>query len=135
MNELREARAEYIAALEEVGLRGLLTVPNAVSADDGTVQETPTTHEILCSDIVDESKRYGDTGAIGTFYVAAGGLSVAPKPGHRIGSLVPTASSETDYAGRVFSIVNVFPYRVQGGTYAWRVDVGETAIPTEAQDG
>ena len=112
--------ADTLATL--VALGTTCTLHSVVSVydydDGGTVTETVTDYTANCSDLVDESRRYGDLQtdlrATGTFYLAASGLSATPKAGDRV-----------TYRTRVFAVLAVMPYSVQGGVVAWRLDTAE----------
>lgn len=113
-------QAAALATLAKLGTT--CTVKSVTSVYDfnngGTTTETVTDYTATCSDLIDEAKRYDslqtDERVSGTFYLAASGLDMTPKPSDRV-----------VYDGRTFHVVAVWPYRVQGGLVAWRLDVFE----------
>lgn len=117
MSDLSEFRALASEQLGEFGTTSTLIVPNGVLDDAGTVVESPVEYPIVCSDIVDESRRYSTVATsqviVGTIYVDPT-VAVDPALGHRV-----------SYQGRQFAVVGVFPYRLQGGVVAWRLDLAE----------
>lgn len=120
MTDLEDFQALAAEMIGEFGTTATLIVPNASQPNDaGEVDEDPTSYAITCSDLVDESRRYATVSTqqviAGTIYVNSA-VPVEPQLGHRV-----------TYQGRTFAIVAAFPYRVQGGIAAWRLDVAEVA--------
>ena len=86
---------------------------------NSAVTETLTTHtDVLCTDLLDESKRYRASDTMlrcsGTFYFAASGLGFTPAVGNRI-----------SYDSRTFNVIAVFTMKDQGVRVAYRCDVSE----------
>jgi len=121
VSELDEFKAIAVEMIGEFGTTATLVVPNRGAVDDaGNVEEDdPTEHVVQCSDLVDESRRYGSLSThqqiAGTVYLTAE-VPVEPSLAHRL-----------IYQGRTFQVLAAFPYRVQGGIAAWRLDLSEVA--------
>lgn len=115
LDDFRELAVELIA---EFGTTGVVQVVTATMADDGSVNETIVAHSVSCTDIVDESRRYESQATAqrvtGTVYLADRGLTFTPAIGQRF-----------VYQSRTFPVTAVFPYRAQGGTALWRLDLAE----------
>lgn len=117
LSDFRGAARDLIL---EFGSSCTVTVPNATTDDAGTVTEDPEEYEVNCTDLVDESRRWGSQDTtqtvVGTIYLGAMGLEFDPAIGQRVA-----------YQGRTLVVVATFPYRVQGGIAMWRLDLAEVA--------
>jgi hypothetical protein len=115
---LSDMQAAALATLVDLGTTCSVTDPNGEWATDGSVTETAVTYaSVTCSDLLDESQRYVPDGtgrmASGTFYLPSD-IDFTPAIGYRV-----------TYRSRTYAVVAVFPYRVQGGIVAWRLDVAD----------
>lgn len=119
MSDLSEFRELALDLIGELGTSATWRVPTTVHADDGIVSTNYTSHAVDCTDMVDESRRYGQSDAMqratGTLYVAFGGIDVTPAIGHQV-----------TYRSRNWTVVAVTAYAVTGADVMWRVDVAET---------
>lgn len=111
--------AAALAVIQELGTTCTMQqVAQTYDPAEGTTTDTVTTYaDVLCSDVVDESRRYSaDTSprATGTIYLPASGLASAP-----------ALSTRFVLYGRTFQAVAVLPMRGQGSVAAYRVDVAE----------
>lgn len=117
LTEFQDLAAELIG---EFGTTCIVTVPGASVSDGGVVTESPALYTVACTDMVDESRRYAsqDTSqtVVGTIYLGGAGLSFLPSIGQRV-----------TYQGRTLGVVAVFPFRLQGGIAAWRLDLAEVS--------
>ena len=104
------------------GQAATLTVRTATAyAADGTVTETTADYTVQADGPVRDTSRYAaggfDSSVTATWYLPASGLTVTPKKGDRL-----TAAS------KVWQIVAVETYQVQGVTTGYRCDCGEVAV-------
>ena len=118
MSDLTDMQAAALELLDELGTDGTLQVVASTYDNDGTVTETVTSHAVTISDLQTEAQQFVPDGTsrrtIGTIYAAASGLSVTPAPGNRL-----------VYQTRRFEVLEVEPYRLQGGIAAYRFGVAE----------
>lgn len=105
----------------EFGQAATLTrVASATITTGGTVTQTTTTHAVLVDGPVNEAKRYAaagsDTRVTATFYLPASGLTVTPSVPDRL-----------TIGARIWQVVAVETFQVQGTTTTYRLDCGEVA--------
>jgi len=116
MSDLTEFRDLADELIRELGTSVTWRVPTQTYSDDGNVSETVASHTVRCSDMVDESERYGTQDSMqrttGTIYVPALDAPVTPAIGHRV-----------EYRGSTFLVIAVQPYAITGGDVMWRVDL------------
>lgn len=104
------------------GQAATLTVRTSTEyAADGTVTETTANYTVQADGPVRDVNRYAaggfDSSVTATWYLPASGLTVTPKKGDRL----------TD-ASKVWQIVVVETFQVQGTTTGYRCDCGEVAV-------
>lgn len=120
MSDLTDMQEAALEIIGELGTTCIVTVPGASVSNGGVVTESPVLYTVPCTDLVDESQRYGSTDTsqtiVGTLYLGGTGLGFLPAIGQRV-----------TYQSRTLAVVAAFPYRLQGGVAAWRLDLAEVA--------
>lgn len=118
MSDLTDLTLAALEILTDLGTTATLQVVSSDYDNAGTVTETVVEHEVVCSDLLNESRQYVADGTsprtMGLFVIAASGLEVTPALGDRV-----------EYQSRTFSILSVDPMRVEGGVVAYSLSVGE----------
>lgn len=118
MTDAEDFLADALEMVTDLGTTCTVIEVAGVYANSA-VTETLTTHTgVLCTDLLDESKRYRASDTLlrcsGTFYFPSSGLGFTPAVGNRV-----------TYDSRTFNVLAAFPYRVQGTVVAYRCDVSE----------